>query len=247
MIPILVFAAALTAVFRPAHPTVGDPITIEFQQPVVLDPAPQYEIVSNGGKRVVVRTFTAKPFALSGRSGGIAFRNLVVPVESVLKPKDDLKPAPLAPPREQPYPRLVYWAIGIAAAVAAMVWAAVILLAKRRHLPAVVEPVLPPLERYRATVLRLRDDVRIPKRWAALADATRAYLAATRPGLGAELTTAELLRRRPDSATLAEILHQGDLEKFSPWGPMQSDFASVAERALRELAPEPVVIAEEAA
>lgn len=246
MIAIFAFTAALTAVYHPAHPTVGDPITIEFQQPVVLDPSPQYEIVSNGGKRVVVRTFAAKPLALSGRSGEIAFRNLIVPIQSVLKPNDDLKPAPLEPPRVQPYPRVAYWAIGIAAFVAAMTWAAVILLAKRRRPREVIEPALPPLERYRATVLRLRGDVRAPQRWAALADATRVYFAATHQELGAELTTAELLRRF-ESATLAEILHQGDLEKFSPWGPTPGDFGSLADRALRELAPEPIVPVEEAA
>src|SRR5258707_7532247 len=97
MIPILALAA-LTAVFHPAHPTVGDPITIDFRQPVVLDPAPQYEIVSNGGSRVVVRTFAAKPFTLSGHMGDVAFRNLVVPVQSGLKAEDDLEPAALAAP-----------------------------------------------------------------------------------------------------------------------------------------------------
>jgi hypothetical protein len=44
---------------------------------------------------------------------------------------------------------------------------------------------------------------------------------------------------------LAEILRQGDLEKFSPWGAAPADFAAIANRALVELAPEPVV--EEAA
>ncbi len=218
----------------------GDPITIDFRQPVVLDPAPQYEIVSNGGSRVVVRTFAAKPFTLSGHMGDVAFRNLVVPVQSVLKAKDDLQPAPLAPPKALPNPRSALWAIGIAIAATAMAWAAVVLLARRKRPKAITQPVLPPLERYRAAVLRLRADVRSPKRWAALADATRIYLAATRTELGTELTTSELLRRN-DSPTIAMILHQGDLEKFSPWGPMPGDFISLADRALRDLAPEPVV------
>src|SRR5437660_4401603 len=88
MILTLALATALTAVFHPARPTVGDPIVIEFREPVVLDPSPQYEIVSTDGKRVVVRTFSAKPFALSGHAGQVKFRNLVVPVQSVLKAKD---------------------------------------------------------------------------------------------------------------------------------------------------------------
>ena len=44
--------------------------------------------------------------------------------------------------------------------------------------------------------------------------------------------------------TVAAILRQGDLEKFSPWGALPANFAALADRAL-ELAPEPVL--EEAA
>ena len=41
MIPILLL---VTATFRPPAPTVGDLITIDFRQSVVLDRSPQYEI-----------------------------------------------------------------------------------------------------------------------------------------------------------------------------------------------------------
>ncbi|HWS72562.1 MAG TPA: hypothetical protein VN605_10630 [Thermoanaerobaculia bacterium] len=231
---------AITATFHPAQPTVGDPIAIEFRQPVALDLSPDYEIVSQRGNRVVVRTFQPKPIALSGRTEGVAFRNLVVPVRSVLKPKDDLQPAPLAPPRAEPYPRIANVMLGIAGALVALAWLAAWLVARRRRgaEDAAVVPQLPPLERYRAAVIALRDRPHAPKRWAALADATRAYLAATDSRLGAELTTTELLRREP-APLLAEILHQGDLEKFSPWGAAPADFAAIADRALAELAPEP--------
>jgi hypothetical protein len=252
---------AITATFHPSQPTVGDPIAIEFRQPVALDPSPDYEVLSQSGNRVVVRTFQPKPFALSGRTEGVAFRNLVVPVRSVLKPKDDLQPAPLAPPRAEPYPRIASIAIAVAAALAVLAWLAVWLLARRRRgaEEKANVPQLPPLERYRAAVIALRDRPHAPKRWAALADATRAYLAATEPRLGAELTTTELLRRigggqapppahapedrrgRLSSTVLPEILRQGDLEKFSPWGAAPADFASIADRALAELAPEPRV------
>jgi len=93
-----------TATFRPATPTVGDLVTIDFQQPVMLDPSTAYEVVSRKGNRVVVRTFEPKPIALSGVSGGIRFHNLNVPIRSVLKPKDKLEPAPLRPPRGVPRP-----------------------------------------------------------------------------------------------------------------------------------------------
>jgi len=242
------FLLAITATFHPAQPTVGDPITIEFRQPVALTRSPGYEIVSQQGNRVVIRTFQPKPLALSGRAGGVAFRNLILPVRSVLRPKDDLQPAPLAPPRAEPHPRIAWWLLAIAAGLAILSWAGVWLRARRRAASAVAVRQLPPRERYRAIVMTLRDDPRSAKRWAALADATRAYLAATDPDLGAELTTSELLRRGvaaplPDQRgredVVATILHQGDLEKFSPSGAPPADFASIADRALAELAPEP--------
>jgi len=99
MIPILLL---VTASFRPPAPTVGDLITINFQQLVHLDASAQYEIVSQRGRRVVIRTFEPKPFTISGRVGDVLFRNMVVPVHSVLKPRDNLSPAPLKPPRSEP-------------------------------------------------------------------------------------------------------------------------------------------------
>ena len=78
---------------------------------------------------------------------------------------------------------------------------------------------------------------------AELADAMRFHLATTDPRLGLELTTRELLARC-DDPTVAEILRQGDLEKFSPWGAAPGDFHALARRGLA-LIPETVV--EEAA
>lgn len=230
---ILAILAIVTATARPAAPAVGDLITVEFPQAVVLDVSEEYEIVETRGKTVVVRTFEPRPFALSGTMGNVRFRNLRVPVQSVLKPKDDLKPAPLAPPVPVEAPRHPWIAIAAAAVVAAFAWA---LAWWRFRKPAMtIEPLLPADARFRQTVTALRNG---PPRWAALADATRAYLAATHPNLGLELTTSELLRRN-DDPLLATILRQGDLEKFSPWGPQPMDFGSVAGRAL-SLAPEKV-------
>ncbi|MGZ8853661.1 MAG: hypothetical protein ACXW2X_09705, partial [Thermoanaerobaculia bacterium] len=61
----------VTATFRPASPTVGDLITIDFAKPVVLDRSDSYEIVSQKGTVVVVRSFEPKPFALNGVAGGV--------------------------------------------------------------------------------------------------------------------------------------------------------------------------------
>lgn len=222
MIPLLF--AIVTATYQPAAPTVGDLITVTFPQPVALERSEEYELVSANGNRVVVRTFAPKPFALSGTMGDVHFRNLTVPVRSVLKPNDDLKAAPLVRPRSMPYPRAPWIAIGVAAVLAALAWLAVWWRAKQRVAPAV--PALPADVVFRRAVASLR-----PNDWAPLADATRVFLAATRPNLGTDLTTRELLRRCSDPV-VADVLRQGDLAKFSPWGAAPMDFAGVAARAL---------------
>ena len=90
----LALAAAITATFSPSHPTVGDRITVVFDRaPVVLDRRDDIEIIEQKQNRVVLRTFDAHPLALSGVAGAIAFRNLVLPIHSVLKEHDDLTPA----------------------------------------------------------------------------------------------------------------------------------------------------------
>src|SRR5437763_2013801 len=163
------FFTLFTATFRPAAPTVGDPIAIDFPAPVVLDKSPDFEIVSQRGARVVVRTFEAKPFVLSGRMGEVAFTNLVVPVRSVLKPKDAMAPAPLIAPRREAFPVSVAIAIAVVVVLAIV---AFVLLTRRRKKAVVVVPEIPPAERFRAAVLALRDKP-APMRWAKLADALR--------------------------------------------------------------------------
>lgn len=205
--------AIVTATIRPAAPTIGDPITIDFPKPATVNPSPDYEIVSQNGARVIVRTFQAKPFKVSGRMGDVAFRDLVVPVHSVLKPNDKMEPAPLIPPRPLPYPPMPFVLIGVAALLAAISWTAVVRRATRKKV--VVEPQLSPDERYRLAV-------RNATTWAQLADAVREYLAATTE-IGRELTTTEALQR--DAAVaFAEVLRNGDLEKFSPWPPEPPHF-----------------------
>lgn len=234
----------VTASFRPATPTVGDPITIVFEQPVALDRSEAYELMSQEGKQVVVRTFKPEPFELSGRVGNVFFRKLIVPVGSVLTPDDDLKPAPLDPPLPPPPSRRPYVAIGIASGIAAAAWLAVLLLARRARLAALPVPDVPAADRFRRSVEQLRSDPAAPHRWAALADATRRYLAATDPSLGLELTTSEILRRAgEDERSLARILRQGDMEKFSPWGAQPGDFDAVAESALGLIPQAPLEVA----
>ena len=231
----------VTATFRPSAPTVGDLITVDFQKPVVLDASSAYEIVSQRGNRVVIRTFEPKAVALSGVTGGVRFRNLVVPVHSVLKPKDKLEPAPLRPPVALPAPRMPLLLIGIAALVAAASWAAVIVLARRQDATVEEIPDIEPAERFRRTVAVLCAHPENTLRWARLADATRLFLSSLSPHLGMDLTTAELLTR-VDSvhyATIAQVLRQGDLEKFSPWGAPPADFDSLAARALELIPPPP--------
>jgi hypothetical protein len=223
----------ISATFHPAQPAVGDLITVQFEKaPVVLNASPEYEVVSQQGARVVIRTFKPRPFALSGRAGDVLFRNMTVPVRSVLTPTDPLTPAPLKPPRAEPYEKLPFVAIALAALAAAVSWFALARLAKRaRPASEAMAIQLPPNERFRRAVSSLLDGPR-PMRWAALADALRAYLAATSP-ITADLTTTEVLSvvdaARDD---IAVILQSGDIEKFSTLTVERDDFETVARRAL---------------
>ena len=255
MIP-FVFVVALTATFHPAQPTVGDVVTIEFPRPVTLEASSEYEIVSQRGTRAVIRTFTPHAITIVGRalspSGAEPFA-MRMPVQSVLKPLDPMQPAPLIPPRPVAYPRMPFVIIGVVALLAVLAWAAVFALSRRRARERIVVPPLAPVERFRR-------DVAAARSWADLADAVRAYLAAAYPEVSLDLTTAEVLAalrrepltpaspyplpasrgegepcgRRPDEGddVIAAILHQGDLEKFSPWGAEPADFQAFVRRAL---------------
>lgn len=212
-----VLALAVTVTFHPARPAVGDPITLEFTAPVTLDAPRDYEVVSREENRVVIRTFLPKPIVVGGVAGKTRFQNLIIPVRSVLRQGDDLKPAPLVPPREVAYPRLPFLAIAIAALCALAAWAAVWWKAKRAVEVEEKPDLRTPEERYREAVFALREDPSHPRRWAALADETRKYLAATR-FIGTSLTTTELapLLAERERAVVRDILRRGDIEKFAP-------------------------------
>ena len=216
------FFLLATVTYRPPEPTVGDPITIEYAEPVTVKPSPEYEIVSHTPTSVVVRTFAPNTITVHSTAADV-----VIPIKSVLAPDDAMKPAPLRPPHALPPSRAPWIAIAIAALCAAVTW---FFVWRHRFKQAVIEPVVPSDVRFRNAV---RDAARAPRRWAALADATRAYIASAYPGLGIELTTAELLARSGELAeSLRPILQQGDLEKFSPWGPQPADFDAASAKAL---------------
>lgn len=225
----------ISATFHPAQPTVGDLITVNFEKaPVVLQASPEYEIVSQHGAQVVIRTFKPQPFKLSGRAGDVLFRNMTVPMRSVLAQGDALAPAPLKPPRREPYETLPFVLIGITALVAAAAWYAVFRLAKRapKTSAAPMATQLAPDERFRRAVEALLARPQ-PMRWGALADAVRAYLAAT-GSVSSDLTTTEVLAiAAPEQReALAAILHAGDIEKFSTLHVERDDFETIARRAL---------------
>ncbi|MEA2236486.1 MAG: hypothetical protein QOC81_1210 [Thermoanaerobaculia bacterium] len=249
MLGLLLLSAITT--FQPPRPTVGDPITIEFAAPTEVAPSPDYEVVSRSGNRVVIRTFVPHTIAVTGRAADGPV-SVMIPIHSVLKPDDKLEPAPLKPPKSEPWPRLPFIAIGVAALAAIAVWSAVIVMARRRKPKPIV--IVVPKEEFRVRVRALRRGA--PMLWAQLADAVRAYLAAVRADFGAELTTKELLARVADgnsapAALLARILRQGDLEKFSPWGAAPAapaDFEDALNRALEIpewVEPEPVAASEQ--
>lgn len=250
MFATLALILALDATFRPAHPTVGDPVTIDFPGAVVLDPSPDYEVVSRAGSRVVVRTFAPRPVTLSGIAGDVRFGGLVLPVRSVLEPRQEPKPSPLAAPRVTPYPSALRWLLIATATAALLSWLAVIVLARRLARPVATTTVRPPAETYRAALLALRRERSSQRRWERLSEVTRHFLDSTSPALGLELTTTELLetlrsgnidpfaRAADGYEIIATILRQGDLEKFSPWGAAPEDFVALIDRAL-PLAVEP--------
>src|SRR3954464_6326729 len=216
----------LITTLQPPKPTIGDPVTITFASPTTVEPSPDYEIISRHGNSVVIRTFVPHTISVNGRAADGPV-SVMIPIHSVLKPDDKLEPAPLKPPKPERWPQKPVVAIGIAALAAIAAWAAVVMLAKRR----VPKPhiVIVPADEFRRRLRTPPPDS--PQRWATLADIVRAYLAAVRPELGAELTTSELLSR-VDHPAIAQILRQGDLEKFSPWGAAPADFDYVAKRAL---------------
>src|SRR5664279_292904 len=151
MLAILLLTAITT--FQPARPAVGDPITIDFAAPTTVDVSPDYEVVSRNGRQVVVRTFVPHTIAVTGEAtdGPVS---VMIPIHSVLKPDDKLEPAPLKPPKAEPWPRLPFIVIGIAALCAIGAWTAVVLLARRRTPKPVV--VIVPAELFRSLVLGLR-------------------------------------------------------------------------------------------
>lgn len=224
ILSILLFAGIS---FQPSAPTVGDLVTIQFPEKVVLQPSPAYEVLSSDGRRVVVRTFAPKPFEVRALASGRPVQ-ITIPVKSVLARGDLLTPAPLAPPRAAPYPKGPFVAIGTAALAAALTWLMIWLRARRkRELPVV--PAESPEARFRAAITRLRAG----GSWQQLADETRRYLEATRPVVTSDLTTTELVPRlRDEERFVAHILRQGDLEKFSTRKPDPADFDEAARRAL---------------
>jgi len=232
MIPTLLLAVTIT--FRPPAPTVGDPITVETPKesaPLILDPSPRFEVVSQSPAAVVIRTFEPKPLTLAGTAGNESFAGVVIPIRSVLKENDAMEPAPLAPPKPVGYPRGPFIAIAATGLAAIAAWFAAFALAKRLARETAPVLVLLPAERFRAEVAAARA-LETGEHWAALADATRHYLASH--GYGVELTTRELLSVVAEEirAIAAEVLREGDLEKFSPWGSAAPDFQATVEHAL---------------
>ena len=145
----------------------------------------------------------------------------------------DLAPAPLAPPRAAQIAWLRWTGIALALLLALAVLIVLWIRRRRKPLKSVALPELSPEERFRAAVRALREDPARRLRWAALADETRKYLAATRVQLGSELTTTELVPRLDErQSVVAEILRQGDLEKFSRRGAAPREFDDLAGKAL---------------
>ena len=250
MLMLLLLAGALRATHTPAAPTVGDRVAVHFaiagDESVMLDPSPDYEVISSSRDGAVVRTFRPRALALSGRVAGprgtVVFRRLILPMRSVLRKGDDGKPAPLSPPVAIPAPTTAWIALAVGVAMAIAAWAALYGMARPLEAPAIASPPAPD-EELRAAIAAIGRESSL--RWAALADATRHYLARVAPAyLGSELTTRELLAQLPSVSTssqwqvlVREIVVEGDLDKFSPWG-ASAEIESILAETLR-LLPQP--------
>jgi hypothetical protein len=235
---VLLFLSTLNVEYRPAQPRVGDPVRVTFSvgggDRIEIAPDETYEIVSATPSSVTVRSFRPGPFTLRGAvirgTERESFRGPEIRVGTVLGPQDDLKPAPLVPPKPLPASPYASRAVWGAAVFAALSWLALFALMRRR--PAPSEGAALAEFDYGEVVRRLRGRLLTQAEIAILSDATRRHLA-----LGMELTTTELLdalrSNQPAVAAAREILCEGDLAKFSPWGSSTAGsdrLTSVAER-----------------
>lgn len=211
----------------PKVPTVGDRIWLEFATGsggrALLDPSAEFEIVSQRGGEVVIRSFRPGPLALTGRllSGGraIEFRNLAIEIHSVLAPGDQLRPAPLRPPLPLPRDRRADWWLGAIAAASALLWIGVF-FRYRRPARAEEAPPLPAREEFIEAIERARKE-KGDEFLLILSDAVRRYFARTDDRLGRELTRTEFLaaigRIIPAEQVpiVSSVLSQADWLKFS--------------------------------
>ncbi len=252
---LLMLAAGPQVTVAPPSPTVGDPITLQFPGGnVEIKPSEDFEVVQAKGARAVIRSFRTGQLRVEyvrTEPGQTAVEGVVeVSVASVLKPNDDLSPAPLKPPRPLPDSKLALRALGIAAAAAALAWILVALALRirtRRELAASV-PAIDPTEEFMEALARARARHDRESQWVDLSGATRQFLSRVDPSLGRELTTTELLatmrRLGIDVATVTcvdEILHGGDWTKFSPYGAPREEISALFEKgaSLGSLAKKP--------
>jgi hypothetical protein len=247
----------------PPHATIGDRVTITYpidaSSRVSIDESPDYDLISVSGNRVVLRSFKPGAFIVKARieHPGTAPEPVEtrVTIESVLAKGDKLQPAPLRPPKPVAMPTEPWKAIAIAALVAAFAWIGVWYRAHRKTAPTVIEePLLAPDDEFRNRLRKIRTSPPADARWAELADAVRAYLARTRPDLGRDLTSSEIVRilRRSgepveSTDTISMILAEADWVKFSPWSSRREDLAQLIERAERLVPATPTMQSEEAA
>lgn len=238
-----ILAASIFFRYEPAAPTVGDSVRIEYTieegSRIVPDVRPEYEIVSVEGGTLVVRSFRPGNFTVTGsveRDGvSEAFRGPGIEVRSVLGENDNLEPAPVKPPILHPPQQLPRIMIASAAAAALLAWAAVLLLKTRDEtLPA---PLPGMDDRFLAALETLRRRPFNQEAVAEVAQLTRDFLARRDPALSRELTTTELVARlleSPDArlaAPVKDVLREGDLAKFSPWGSRFEGMPALVDRA----------------
>lgn len=230
----------------PKAPTVGDIIRLEFSTGaagrVLLDPSPDFEIVSRKGGDVRIRSFRPGPLSIGGRlldnGRAVVFRNLNLEIQSVLAPGDPLRPAPLRPPFPLPRDPRVDWWLGGMAVAASVLWAGAF-IRHRRKAKVKEAPLLPAREEFTEALERARREKTLDF-LLILSDAVRRYFARSDARLGRELTRTEFLdaisRTLPASqlAIVSAILTQADWLKFSGSRSVPAD-RSLIDKALELL------------
>ena len=232
---VLMLVVAGPVQYEPANPTVGDLITITYEDvgagKLSVLPSDEYELVESSGNTAVVRSFRPGTFDVVAEvltpGEQTQRRSVELTIGTVLAEGDDLEPAPLVAPKTLPPNTKARWVLASAAVVAFAAWLALFIVA-RRYGVGDSESAAPPVgvtDRFLSEIDRISGLSDEDEQWQQLADATRAFLFGSDRVLRRELTSRETIEemaaRRHSAQEISRVellLRGGDRAKFSPFG-----------------------------